>query len=105
MVIGDKFWFDLASITTGEGGMVTTNNKNLYIKLKALRDRHENKSNIHRGLDKAICRGFNFRMTEMQAAVGIVQLKKLKKILYLKERNFKIIEKELLEKTYSAKKK
>ena len=74
--------------------MVTTNNKNLYIKLKALRDHgHENKSNIHRGLDKAICRGFNFRMTEMQAAVGIVQLKKLKKILYLKERNFKIIEK------------
>ena len=40
-------------------------------------------------------------MTEMQAAVGIVQLKKLKKILYLKEklsRNFKIIEKKLLEK-------
>jgi len=94
------FSFDFGKIiTTGEGGMVTTNNKNLYIKLKALRDHgHENKSNIHRGLDKAICRGFNFRMTEMQAAVGIVQLKKLKKILYLKERNFKIIEKKLLEK-------
>ena len=94
------FSFDFGKIiTTGEGGMVTTNNKNLYTKLKALRDHgHENKSNIHRGLDKAICRGFNFRMTEMQAAVGIVQLKKLKKILYLKERNFKIIEKKLLEK-------
>ena len=54
--------FDFAkTLTTGEGGMVTTNNKNLYIKLKALRDHgHENKSNIHRGLDKAICRGFNF---------------------------------------------
>ncbi len=94
------FSFDFGKIiTTGEGGMVTTNNKNLYTKLKALRDHgHENKSNIHRGLDKAICRGFNFRMTEMQAAVGIAQLKKLKKILYLKERNFKIIEKKLLEK-------
>ena len=42
------FSFDFGKIiTTGEGGMVTTNNKNLYIKLKALRDHgHENKSNI-----------------------------------------------------------
>ncbi len=94
------FSFDFGKIiTTGEGGMLTTNSKDLFIKLKALRDHgHENKINIHRGLDKAICRGFNFRMTEMQAAVGIAQLDKLKKILLLKKRNFKLIEKILIRK-------
>ena len=79
-------------ITTGEGGMICTNNRSQYLALKAMRDHgHINKPGIHRGLDKALRRGFNFRMTEMQGAIGIAQLKKINKILKLKRRNRKII--------------
>ena len=79
-------------ITTGEGGMICTNRKSQYLLIKSLRDHgHINKPGIHRGLDKALTRGFNFRMTEMQAAVGIAQLKKLNKILKLKQQNRKIV--------------
>lgn len=69
-------------ITTGEGGMICTNNKRQYLLLKSLRDHgHINKQGVHRGLDKALIRGFNYRMTEIQAAVGIAQIKKLNFIL------------------------
>ena len=75
-------------ITTGEGGMICTNNRKQYLTLKSLRDHgHINKPGIHRGLDKALSRGFNFRMTEMQGAVGLAQLKKIDKILKIKRRN------------------
>tara|TARA_B100000579_G_C22519301_1_gene705375 strand:- start:172 stop:732 length:561 start_codon:yes stop_codon:yes gene_type:complete len=61
--------------------------------LQAIRDHgHENKNGLHRGLDKAIVRGFNFRMSELQAAVGIEQLKKIKKILLLKKKNYTFLE-------------
>ena len=79
-------------ITTGEGGIIVTNNKQQYLLLKALRDHgHENKFGIHRGLDKALIRGFNFRMTEIQAAIGIAQLKKLDFIMEKKRVNRNIL--------------
>ena len=79
-------------ITTGEGGMICTNNRKQYLILKSLRDHgHINKPGIHRGLDKALIRGFNFRMTEMQGAVGLAQLKKLDRILKTKIINRNII--------------
>ena len=52
---------------------------------------HINEKNVHRGLDKALQRGFNYRMTEMQAAVGIAQLKKLNFILKKKKQNRKYL--------------
>tara|TARA_X000000950_G_scaffold288166_1_gene403649 strand:+ start:467 stop:1648 length:1182 start_codon:yes stop_codon:yes gene_type:complete len=79
-------------ITTGEGGIVCTNSKKQYLLLKSLRDHgHINKPGVHRGLDKALLRGFNYRMTELQAAVGIAQLKKLNLILKKKKINRKIL--------------
>lgn len=69
-------------ITTGEGGMIVTNNKKIYHKIKMLRDHgmSEQKKYYHQYL------AFNYRMTSMQAALGIPQLKKLKSILYQKEK-------------------
>lgn len=73
-------------ITTGEGGMILTQNKKQYLLLKALRDHgHANQKGVHRGQDKALVRGFNYRMTEMQAAVGLAQIKKLDYILKKKK--------------------
>mgnify|MGYP006099198679 CR=1 FL=1 len=93
------FSFDFGKIiTTGEGGMLTTNNEKIYTLLKALRDHgHENKKDIHRGVDKALLPGFNFRMTELQAAVGIAQINKLDKILRLKKNNFLKIKKGIID--------
>jgi len=72
------------SITTGEGGMVTTNSKELAEKLKSLRNHGASVSEEerHHGPQPYILPdfnllGFNYRMTDLQGAVGIVQLSKL----------------------------
>tara|TARA_A100000164_G_scaffold364896_1_gene383781 strand:- start:73 stop:1182 length:1110 start_codon:yes stop_codon:yes gene_type:complete len=64
-------------MTTGEGGMILTNDKNIFDKIKLLRDHgmSENKKYFHKFL------AFNYRMTSMQAAIGLGQLKRLKQII------------------------
>ena len=78
--IGDISCFSFFAnkiITTGEGGMILTNKKKIYEKVKILRDHGMTKEKrYHHQL-----LGFNYRMTAMQAAIGIVQLKKLRNIL------------------------
>lgn len=59
------------NMVTGEGGMVTTNNEELAKKLRELRNHGQTKTYEHESL------GFNLRMTDIQAAIGLEQLKKL----------------------------
>jgi len=83
--IGDAgaFSFDQGKvIATGEGGMVLTDCDKINKKACEYHDHgHENNPDFPRGLDTCSTPGFNYRMTEMQAAVGKVQLKKLDKML------------------------
>ena len=81
--------FDFAKIiTTGEGGMIVTNNTELYKKAAAYHDHgHENNPSVPRWEDTRSGSGFNFRMTEMQGAVGIAQLKKLTTIVEKQREN------------------
>ena len=72
------------SITTGEGGMVTTNDDKLAERVKMLRNHGASVSEEerHRGprpylLPDFDVLGFNYRMTDLQGAVGLVQLGKL----------------------------
>ncbi len=61
-------------ITTGEGGAILTNNEEIYLRLKRLRN--------HGYQDgKFVETGYNFRMTDIQAAIGIEQMKKIKRII------------------------
>ncbi len=60
-------------ITTGEGGMVVTDNKKIYEKLKSLRDLAHIKGK--RFLHSQI--GFSYRLTNMQAALGLAQLEEV----------------------------
>ncbi len=68
------------TITTGEGGAITTNSKTLYQKLLLLRTHGINK-NIKNAPGPWYYEmqelGYNYRLTDMQAALGISQLKKL----------------------------
>jgi UDP-4-amino-4,6-dideoxy-N-acetyl-beta-L-altrosamine transaminase len=72
-------------ITTGEGGMITTNNKAIYDKLYLYRTHgitkdaaklHENHGGWYYEIQEL---GFNYRITDFQAALGISQLKRAKK--------------------------
>lgn len=66
------------AITTGEGGMVVTNNEKYAKFVREYHDHgHENNPSRPRGRDTRSIYGFNYRMTEIGAAVGRVQLKKL----------------------------
>ncbi len=66
-------------ITTGEGGMIVTNNKNLFQKCKSLRNLSFSTSYYDRYNHDDI--GWNYRMTNLQAALGCGQLKNINKIL------------------------
>ena len=60
-------------ITCGEGGMITTNDKDIYQRAKYLRDHAM--SQDRRYWHTAV--GFNYRMTNLQAALGVAQLAKI----------------------------
>ena len=73
------------NITTGEGGMITTNSKKLSEKLKLFRNhgiiRKKSNNKIYNWDYKVVSPGFNFRLTDFQSALGMSQLKKLKKFI------------------------
>ena len=72
-------------ITTGEGGMIVTNKKSLSLKCKSLRNLSFSNSYFDRYNHDDI--GWNYRMTNLQAALGCGQLKNINKIL---KRKFEI---------------
>ncbi len=72
-------------INTGEGGVIVTNNHKLAHRMRLLRNHAEITNHYTRTKDLSNMIGFNFRMGEMEAAIGIEQYKKLKKILKKRE--------------------
>lgn len=64
-------------ITTGEGGAIVTNNAEIARRIEILRNHGGIKAKV--GMD-FIEAGFNYRMTEMQAAIGVEQITRLNKI-------------------------
>jgi perosamine synthetase len=73
------------NITTGEGGLVTTQDGSLAARLRLLRNHGQTSLYRHATL------GYNWRITEMQAAMGVVQLGKLDEILARKRGNERIL--------------
>tara|TARA_B110000438_G_scaffold300780_1_gene353985 strand:- start:175 stop:1302 length:1128 start_codon:yes stop_codon:yes gene_type:complete len=69
-------------ITTGEGGMIITNDYKIDKYCREYHDHgHENNPKLPRGKDTRKIYGFNYRMTELQGAIGKVQLNKLNFII------------------------
>ncbi len=80
------------NITTGEGGCILTNNKKIYEYCKQYHDHgHELNPKFPRGMDTVSRPGFNYRMTELQGAVGIAQLKKLNFILSENKKRYDLL--------------
>jgi len=83
------FSFDFAkTMTTGEGGMVVFRNRSDYERAAAWHDHgHENNPAVPRWEDTRSGSGFNFRMTELQGAVGLAQLRKLDDVVRHQQKN------------------
>ena len=79
--IGAFSFFATKNMTTGEGGMITTNDEEVAKKAKMIRSH----GMIDR--DNHIILGYNYRMTEMEAAFGLVQLSKLDKLNEIRIKN------------------
>jgi len=74
-------FFSNKIITTGEGGAVLTDDENIAIKCRELRDHGMNHKKKYHHVDL----GYNYRMTNMQAAIGLAQIEKLDEILVLRK--------------------
>jgi len=92
--IGDAgtFSFDFVkTITCGEGGVVMTNHKDVYIKSDAFTDHGHDHLGVDRGADLHPFLGYNFRISELHAAVGLAQIKKLDNFLAIQKKNNQLL--------------
>jgi 8-amino-3,8-dideoxy-alpha-D-manno-octulosonate transaminase len=94
------FSFDsVKTMTTGEGGMIITNDKDLYVRSSEYHDHgHDHNPAVSRGLEKRNFIGFNYRMMELQGALGLAQLRKLDNVILKRQRENKALIKDALSK-------
>jgi 8-amino-3,8-dideoxy-alpha-D-manno-octulosonate transaminase len=91
--IAGCFSFDaVKTITCGEGGSVVTNSEDIYKKADAYHDHGHDHIGNDRGKENHEFLGVNYRISELNAAVGVAQLNKLDKILEIQRKNHSMIE-------------
>ena len=78
-------FYPTKNMTTGEGGMITTDNEDIDHKCRVIRDHGQD------GRDNQVMLGYNYRMTDIQAAIGIEQLKKLEGFINRRIENAKML--------------
>ena len=92
-----SFCQDKIISTGGEGGMITTSLNDFWERIWSFKDHGKNLKTINQTNKTALFKyvhdrlGSNFRLTEMQSAIGIIQLKKLKSWTKLRQKNAKIL--------------
>ena len=98
--IGDLgcFSFDFVkTVTCGEGGAVITNNKEYYTNADHFSDHGHDHEGNDRGAETHPFLGYNFRISELHAAVGLAQIKRLPEFLAVQKKNYTIIREVLSE--------
>lgn len=88
--IGDAgtFSFDFVkTMTCGEGGVVMTNNKEVYSNCDAYTDHGHDHKGVDRGADLHPYLGYNYRISELHAAVGLAQVRRVDEFLAIQKKN------------------
>lgn len=86
------FSFDFVkTITCGEGGVVMTNSEDVWIKCDGYTDHGHDHKGVDRGADLHPFIGYNFRISELHAAVGLAQIRKLDIFLSLQRKHNKAL--------------
>lgn len=96
--IGDAgtFSFDyVKTMTCGEGGVVMTNNEDVYTKCDGFTDHGHDHKGADRGADLHPFLGYNFRISELHAAVGLAQVRRVDEFLAINRKNHSML-KEIL---------
>jgi len=94
-----SYSFDFFKIATaGEGGIFVTNDEETYKLADAYSDHGHNHVGNNRGMEQHPVLGFNYRISELHAAVALAQTRKVPQILAANRRNKKILE-EILSQT------
>jgi 8-amino-3,8-dideoxy-alpha-D-manno-octulosonate transaminase len=96
--IGDAgtFSFDFVkTITCAEGGVVMTHNKDLYSKCDGYTDHGHDHAGADRGADLHPFIGYNYRISELHAAVGLAQIRKLDTFLSIQKKNCALLREQL----------
>ncbi len=92
--IGDAgtFSFDFVkTITCAEGGVVMTNREDVYISSDGYTDHGHDHKGVDRGADLHPFIGYNFRISELHAAVGLAQIRKLDSFLSIQKKNHAVL--------------
>jgi perosamine synthetase len=87
--VGCFSFYPTKNMTTGEGGMVTTNDDSIAAKLRLLRNHGDTGKYNHVAL------GYNYRMMNLQAAIGLVQLGRLEEFTAKRIRNAEFLNQEI----------
>lgn len=86
------FSFDFVkTITCGEGGVVMTNSEEVWTKCDGYTDHGHDHKGVDRGADLHPFIGYNFRISELHAAVGLAQIRKLDTFLNLQRKHNKAL--------------
>ena len=88
--IGDAgtFSFDFVkTMTCAEGGVVMTSREDIYIKSDGYTDHGHDHKGVDRGADLHPFIGYNYRISELHAAVGLAQIKRLNEFLTIQKKN------------------
>ena len=92
--IGDLgcFSFDFVkTVTCGEGGVVVTNNKEFALKLDCFNDHGHDHIGNDRGAESHPYIGYNFRISELNSAVGLAQFRRIDEFLEIQKNNYTIL--------------
>lgn len=87
--IGCFSFYATKNMTTGEGGAITTNDNEIADEIRLLRDHGQKGKYDH------VILGYNYRMTEMAASIGLVQLAKLDKMNNVRMKNAALLTKSM----------
>lgn len=86
------FSFDFVkTVTCGEGGAVITNNKDYYINADHYSDHGHDHIGNDRGAETHPFLGYNFRISELNAAVGLAQVRRLPEFIAIQKKNYTIL--------------